>query len=452
MIDIDPATPPADAPVFVLSFNQRDELAAAAAGVGWRIVAARRGEGVESRFLTSGAAVAVIDARGALSDGLIAARALGHVVETNGAAMLILVSQSDTVHMRQFYDAGATHFLSSPMSTAAISQAIRFALRHVERLAGGVGGAGEAEEPLGWHQDGDVRTLSLTPALASLLGLEETPRLRDVLRLIDPRERRIGRAAMRRLDERTPTTAFAHELEGRGRVVQHLQRDPATGRLSGLVERLGEMPDAGAVVREALSGTRDGPGARRWIDRRLGEGASVATLLIALSRFEMVNTAYGRTAGDAVLRAVSRRLSDSVRGILGRRTVVARLGGSEFLVASDDADAGRLEAAARKLDEALARPFVVDGAFLPLGARMALATSVDGDTAASLLRRASETLVDGSAARVMSGPSLDELAAALRHAIDRGEIGVLFQPQVSIARDVIVGVEALARWQHPDLG
>ncbi len=215
MNDIDPATPPADAPVFVLSFNQRDELAAAAAGVGWRIVAARRGEGVESRFLTSGAAVAVIDARGALSDGLTAAKALGHLVETNGAAMLILVSQSDTVHMRQFYDAGATHFLSSPMSTAAISQAIRFALRHVERLAGGVGGTGEAAELLGWQQDGDRRSLLLTPALAALLGVEETPRLRALLRMIDPRDRALGRAALRRLDAATSSTAFVCDFSVR---------------------------------------------------------------------------------------------------------------------------------------------------------------------------------------------------------------------------------------------
>src|SRR5690242_5227560 len=90
----------AEKPVFVLSFRQRDEVAAAAAGAGWRVVAARRSEGLEQRFLASGASVAVIDARGAFGDGLEAAKLLGKTIENHRAAMLILVSQSDTVHMR----------------------------------------------------------------------------------------------------------------------------------------------------------------------------------------------------------------------------------------------------------------------------------------------------------------------------------------------------------------
>ncbi|RYD57751.1 MAG: GGDEF domain-containing protein, partial [Sphingomonadales bacterium] len=92
-----------EAPVFVLSFRQRDEVAAAAAGGGWRVVAARRSEGLERRFIASGASVAVIDARGAMSDGLEAAKILGGPIAAHGAAMLILVSQSDSVHMRHFY-------------------------------------------------------------------------------------------------------------------------------------------------------------------------------------------------------------------------------------------------------------------------------------------------------------------------------------------------------------
>ncbi|MGC6547620.1 hypothetical protein ACP0HG_26725, partial [Escherichia coli] len=74
-------------------------------------MAARRSEGLETRFLASGASVAVIDARGAMSEGLDAARLLGPTIKAYGAALLILVSQSDTVHMGRFYDAGATHFL-----------------------------------------------------------------------------------------------------------------------------------------------------------------------------------------------------------------------------------------------------------------------------------------------------------------------------------------------------
>jgi diguanylate cyclase (GGDEF)-like protein len=443
---------PTDVPMFVLSFRQRDEMASAAAGAGWRVVAARRGEGVERRFLSSGASVAVIDARGALSDGLEAAQALGGVIEANGGAMLILVSQSDTIHMRLFYDAGATHFLSSPMSSAGIAQAMRFAQRHVERMAGGFGSGGEATDLMGWRYDSELKSLQLTPAFAALLGLPEGASVRSIMAMVDPADRKLGRAAIRRLSEEKPSTAFAHDLPGAGRVVQHLQRDPRTGRLHALVERLGAAPDAGAAVRDALTGARDGPSARRWIDRRLGEGATVSAILIGLTRFETVNTAYGRAAGDSLLRAVSRRLGEVAREVLGRGAVVARMGGSEFLIASDEADAGKIAAASARFEEALGRPFVIEGEFVPLGARIANAVSVAGDSAASLLRRASEALFEHHVPREASAPSMDALAADLRHALDRGEIGVLFQPQVSITSDLIIGVEALARWQHPELG
>ncbi|MCW3837783.1 putative bifunctional diguanylate cyclase/phosphodiesterase [Sphingomonas canadensis] len=442
---------PGESPVFLLSFRQRDELAAAAAGGGWRVVAARRGEGVEQRFVASGANVAVVDARGALSDALLAARALGGVVEANGAAMLVLISQSDTIHVREFLDAGATHFLSSPMSTNAIQQAVRFALRYVERLERTLGTVGVMPDPLGWSFDPELRALQLTPALADLLDLPEAPGVRAALARIDPADRALGRAALRRLAGGTPSTAFAHDLAGVGRVVQHLQRDAATGRLHALVERLGQAPDA-SLVRDALTGAHDAASARRWVQQKLGEGAGVAAVLIALTRFETVNTAYGRAAGDSLLRAVSRRVADTARELFGRGTVVARMGGSEFLIARDGATPEQTAQAVTRFEEALDRPFVVENDIVPLGARVACVASVPGDSATSLLRRVSEALFDRHVPAESPAPSLDQLAADLRRALDRDQIGVLFQPQVAIATGAIVGAEALARWRHPELG
>ena len=439
------------APVFVLSFRQREEVAAAAAGGGWRVVAARRADAIERRFLASGAAVAVIDARGALTDGLEAAKALGPTIETHGAAMLILVSQSDTVHMRHFFDAGATHFLSSPMSSAAMAHAIRFAQRHVERLAGWTGQASGSSEPLGWRFDPDLRSLQLTPGLAALLGLPEAPGTRALFARLEPEDRTLARTALRRLGEATASTAFAHDLAGVGRVVQHLQYDAQTRRLHALVEALGVAPDANAAVRDALTGARDGPSARRWIDRRLGEGGHVALVLIGLTRFDTVNTAYGRSAGDELLRSVSRRVSEVARETLGKGAIVARIGGSEFLVASDEADAVRMAEAATRLEDALSRPFVAGGDIAPLGAKLVSIKGRSGDTAATLLRRASETLL-GEVPLEKGAPPVDALVGDLHRALERGEIGVLFQPQVAIATGAITGVEALARWNHPEHG
>ncbi|AJP71838.1 putative bifunctional diguanylate cyclase/phosphodiesterase [Sphingomonas hengshuiensis] len=441
-----------DAPVFVLSFRQRDEVAAAAAGGGWRVVAARRPEGVEQRFLASGASVAVIDARGAMSDGLAAAKALGPTIAAHGAAMLILVSQSDTVHMRHFYDAGATHFLGSPMSSAAMAHAIRFALRHVERLTAWNGQSAGPSEPMGWRYDPELGSLQLTPGLAKLLGLVEAPGVRALLRRLDPGDRKLAHAALRRLAGAPGSTAFAHDLAGVGRVVQHLQYDAQTGGLHALVEVLGVAPDASAAVRDALTGARDGPSARRWIDRRLGEGACVGVVLIGLSRFETVNTVYGRAAGDDLLRAVSKRVTEVVREALGTNAIVARIGGSEFLAASDGIDSALLATATARLDEALSRPFVAGGEIAPLGAKLANAISAPGDSAAALLRRASEALLGDPRPADANAPPIDALVNDLHRALERSEIGVLYQPQIAIATGRVIGVEALARWQHPQFG
>ena len=77
----------AQAPLFILSFNHRDELALAAARAGWRSIAARRRGGIEYRFASSGAMIAVVDARGAFDEGLEAVANLSTAVEISAAAL-----------------------------------------------------------------------------------------------------------------------------------------------------------------------------------------------------------------------------------------------------------------------------------------------------------------------------------------------------------------------------
>lgn len=445
-----PATPMTgrDRPLFLLSFRQRDELATHAARAGWRVVAARRGEGADRRFLASGAAVAVVDARGSVDEGLAAVRTLAPVTNANGGALLALVSRDDTARLGEFYDAGATHFLASPMREIEFVQALRFAARHAQRAGGDTARA--TGEPLGWRYDPALRSLQVTPALAAMLGLTAAPSLRTVLRHVETADRGAMRGALQRLRAGIQATAFAHDLPGAGRVVEHLQRDARTGRIHALIERLGEV-DASAVVRDVLTGVRDDTGMRRWITRRLDDSQPIGVVLVALGRFDMVNTAYGRDAGDSVLRAASTRIAEVVRATLGRRAVLARMGGAEFLVAVEDADPATLAAAAKAIEDALTRPFVIGDVIAPVGARVATAQSRSDDDAAALLRRAGEALSGEESDGARAIP-IEALALDLRRAMDLGEIELRMQPQVAVATGAIVGVEALARWRHPEHG
>lgn len=447
------------APLYILSFRQRDELAALAAGAGWQVVAARRAEGAERRFLASGSAVAVVDARGALAEGLAAASALSGAVVSNGGAMLALVSRGDVDAVARFYDAGATHFLASPFSETEFVQSLRFAARYAEGMAG-EWQASAPVDPLGWRFDLRGRTMQVTPALARMLDVGEGASLRDILRVLDRAERRAAFLAVRRLDGDRNATAFAHDISGIGRVVQHLQHDRQAQRIDALVEPLGSAPDTTAAMRDALAGSRDAGGARRWIDRRLNGGGALAVVLVALNRFEVVNTAYGRAAGDALLRGAHRRIEAAAREALEKGALVARMGGSEFLIATD-APRARIDLAVERIVGALAKPFVVGDSIAVLGCRIGMAERNEEETTATLLRRASEALAEAKAsdsatlrvadAREEDAP-VDRLAGELGPAIDHGEIDIVFQPQVSMADGTIVGVEALARWDHPAMG
>jgi len=351
-------------PLFILSFRQRDELAALATSAGWAPVAARRRENAAQRFLATGAAIAVIDARGALTDGLAAAAALGGPVAASGAAMLVLLSRGDSNALADFHDAGATHFLMSPHGEAEFLQALRYAARLSERLGG-------------------ARPAALDPAAA-----EEA---------------------------------------------------------------------------DSLTGVRDAAAARRWLDRRLetAVAGSVHALLIGLTRFDILNTAYGRAAGDLLLRTATRRIEDAVHAALGREAIVARTGGSEFVVAAV-ADAAHVALAADAIIDALARPFVAADTVAPVGARLGMAGNCAGEQATALLRRASEALAEAKVSDspirhageegAHPAPPIDTLAVDLRGALERGEIDIRFQPQVAVATGAIVGVEALARWEHRGFG
>lgn len=448
--------------MYILSFRQRDDLAEQAARAGWQVIAARRADGAAQRFAASGAALAVVDARGALGDGLAAAAALGDAVAARGGSMLVLVSHGDIGQIGTFLDAGATHFLASPHVEEEFVQALRFAARGAERAGGDWHRRPAAVATLGWRYMQSDRRLQLTPSLAALLDVDEQPMVRMVLRRLPVPERHEALAAMRRL-RRYSVTAVAHDLPGIGRVVQHLQRDDLSGHVDGLVERVVGLPPPTTAVGVALSAVRDASTARRWLDHRLAadDAAPVQAALIALSRFDIVNTAYGRVAGDALLRAAHQRIDDVASELLAPEAIIVRMAAAEFLVATDDSPE-RLELAAGRIAEMLTRPFVVGGSMVVTGCRIGLATAQPGDSSVDLLRRVSEALSQARAsdsatihvARKDSGAGtpMDTLAVDLRPALDQGEIGIVFQPQVAIATGKITGVEALARWDHPTLG
>ncbi|TVV72222.1 GGDEF domain-containing protein [Sphingomonas solaris] len=456
--------------MFMLSFRHRDALAAVAGRAGWTVIAARRAESVERRFVASGAAVALVDARDAFGAGVAAVRALGDAVAANAAALVVLLDRDDVVRLDAVYAAGATHSLTSPLGEIELAQALRFAARHAERLAGGHRAArsraalveGEAET---WRWRPGDHAVTLAPALARRLGhAADRVRLGVAARDLGGGGIVTARRAVARLLGDCRPTAFAHEAPG-GRIAHHLHL-AGDGAIVGRVEKLDEPGERDGHGRDPLTGLADAAALRRWLDAArpsAGEPRCVL-ILIGIGRFEIVNAAHGNAAGDALLGGVARRIERVLAEATSHPVCIARIAGTGLAVAL--AAGATLEDARRLADmlvAAVSRPFAAEGRVARLSCRIGIVAAEDSDDADAMLRRAGAALAQARAAepgaiRVLdafgeaAAEHRDRLEADLREALARDEIELLYQPQVSIPTGAIVGVEALARWRHPQFG
>ncbi|WP_072866506.1 putative bifunctional diguanylate cyclase/phosphodiesterase [Devosia limi] len=187
-----------------------------------------------------------------------------------------------------------------------------------------------------------------------------------------------------------------------------------------------------------------------------------AVVVIDLDGFKVVNDTWGHIFGDKLLTAAAHRLRDLVGVRPGN--VVARLGGDEFVALLNVSDEAEAVAFANKIIEALKRPFEIDGSVTTIGATAGVALAVDDNwDTLSLMADAdlaqSHTKSRNKGTVGLYDPGLRErverrltLENQLRTAIEKKEIFPHYQVQVDLQTGALVGVEALARWHHPQLG
>jgi diguanylate cyclase (GGDEF)-like protein len=198
----------------------------------------------------------------------------------------------------------------------------------------------------------------------------------------------------------------------------------------------------------------DGPAVR---DREL----ITAVLFIDLDDFKVVNDTLGHAAGDALLQCVTERLAGSVR----EGDLVARLGGDEFAILTSDApDLKRSLSMAERLVRELRAPYLLGEHHVTVTASIGIASARDTtESAADVVRNADVAMymakANGKAGFAVFDPGMHaairerhEMGVQLQRAVELGQLRLTYQPIVDLVDNLLVGIEALVRWEHPERG
>lgn len=185
----------------------------------------------------------------------------------------------------------------------------------------------------------------------------------------------------------------------------------------------------------------------------------LALIIMDLDHFKEINDTLGHHNGDLILQKVANR----VRGVLRESDTVARLGGDEFAVLLPNADIKDATRIAKKLLDALDRPFELEARSFRIGASLGIALFPEhGRDGAALMKRADVAMYEAKRGKIgfaVYDPAKDQhslrnlsLMGELRTALDEGQLVLYYQPKVNMQTGRVSGVEALVRWRHPQHG
>ena len=345
-----------------------------------------------------------------------------------------------------------------------------------------------------WHWDTSKKVAGWSDEMYRVLGFAPgacAPDWKNLVRLVDVRERPGLRELLRRII--TVPGSLSAEIhittpDGLYQVIHSQASSTADAqgrvvRLYGTVQDITERKHAEEKMHylamyDGLTGLPNRQLFHEQLEqvvaRARRNGERVAAMFIDLDRFKRINDTLGHATGDMLLREVSVRLNNCVRttdyvGLANEPITseghVARLAGDEFTVTldalRDPQDAARV---ARRIIADLSRPFMLSGQEVVVTASVGIAVyPADGEEAEILLKNADVAMYQAKSlgrntyqffAGEMNSAAVERLRLEndLRRAMERGQLALHYQIKIDARDGGIVGVEALMRWRHPELG
>jgi diguanylate cyclase (GGDEF)-like protein/PAS domain S-box-containing protein len=468
------------------------------AKAGVRTVAVADGRSALAAFVSVAPDLVLLDIGLPDIDGYAACSAMRAMAHGRDTPLLMLTGRDDATSVGRSYEVGATDFIAKPINWEILVHRVRYILRSARafaevatsraRLADAqrVAGLGSWEWDIARDDlqcsDEARRILGVRSDAASLSGdaffapvpQAERTQLKDKLveaaRTGAPTN--VEQTIVRGDGERRLLHVFAE-------VRRHESGHPAV--IHGTVQDVTERRAAEARIRHlAYHDSLTGLPNRAWLQdelerslaRAARNGRMLAVMLLDLDQFKRINDTLGHSVGDRLLCAVAERLRLRLRrdDTLARPSddapvALSRLGGDEFCIVMNELAQPKnaAKAAARVLD-AFIEPFVLGDHEAVVSTSIGIAIYPNDAADADDLLKAADTAMYQTKnegrnnfsfySASMNARALERLTieSALRHAIEREEFVLHYQPIVAIETGAIVGLEALVRWQHPEMG
>jgi diguanylate cyclase (GGDEF)-like protein/PAS domain S-box-containing protein len=450
-------------------------------------------------FADSRPDIVVLDVMMPGLDGFATCAKLRGSVGGSRVPILIMTGLDDAESIAHAYDQGATDFITKPLNPVILSHRVRYMLRGSHTLdallksEARLGLAQRIAKIGNWEWRPDTNQFTASAELCRLMGIRSQDfagTFDAFIQLVHAEDRhRVNEALKRILSKRVPCDIdhrlvlpngvdFTVNLQAEAVFDDQMKALSIVGTAQDITDRKQSEREIHRLAYfDSLTGLPNRILFKDRVTQALSHarryGTTLATLFLDLDRFKVINDTLGHNIGDLLLKSVADRLAESVRHSdsvcrsVGKEEnhSLARLGGDEFTVLltnlRDVQDAGKV---ARRIVESLAQSFSIEGREIFVTASVGIAIfPVDGDSVDALLKNADSAMYHAKEqgrnnfqfySNTLNAVANERLIleGELRHAVEREEFVVYYQPQIDLRTNGIIGAEALVRWQHPERG